>query len=142
MCRTGFDTCRHHHPPGFHFSIEFNYLEYRSRATHLDLPLPIQLCGINSAMFKISIIEARGHRKLVLEGKLVSPWTAEVESTWRSAEQPHGRLIVDLTNVTLISPDGEETLLRMMKEGARFTCRNVLTKHVLRQLARRCRCQR
>jgi hypothetical protein len=30
--------------------------------------------------------------------------------------------------------------LRLMEDGAKFFCRDVLTKHVLRQLARRCGC--
>jgi hypothetical protein len=92
-------------------------------------------------MFKISIVESRGQRRLVLEGKLVAPWTAEVESAWKNAgEQLEGRkLIIDLANVTLISVDGQNTLLRLMREGARFSCCDVLTKHVLQQLARRCR---
>jgi hypothetical protein len=92
-------------------------------------------------MFKISIVEGRGKRRLVLEGKLVRPWTAEVESAWRNAgEQLRGRkLIIDLANVTLISPDGENTLFRLMQDGAKFSCVGVLTRHVLKQLARRCR---
>jgi anti-anti-sigma regulatory factor len=93
-------------------------------------------------MFKISIVETRGQRRLVLEGTLIHPWTAEVERAWKDAgEQRQGRkLIVDLSNVTLISEDGKNTLFNLMREGARFSCRSVLTKHVLKQLARRCRC--
>jgi hypothetical protein len=94
-------------------------------------------------MFKISIVETPGQRRLVLEGKLVSPWTAEVESAWRTAgEQLQGRkLVIDLRNVTLISAEGENTLYELMKEGAKFSCADVLTKHVLRRLARRNHCR-
>jgi anti-anti-sigma regulatory factor len=94
-------------------------------------------------MFRISTIETNGQRRLVLEGKLVPPWTAEVENAWkRAGEQLEGRkLIIDLTNVTLISSDGENTLYRLMQDGAQFACGDVLTKHVLKQLARRCRCE-
>ena len=93
-------------------------------------------------MLKISIVEARGQLKVLLEGKLVRPWTAEVESAWRNAgENLQGRkLVIDLTNVTLISREGENTILKLMTDGAKFSCRDVLTKHVLRDLARRCRC--
>jgi hypothetical protein len=95
-------------------------------------------------MFKISIVETRGQRRLVLEGRLVRPWTAEVESAWRNAaQQLEGRkLIIDLANITLISRDGEDTLFELMKDGARFSSGDVLTKHVLKQLARRCRWKR
>lgn len=94
-------------------------------------------------MFKISIIETRGQRKLVLEGKLVPPWIGEVETAWRNARQQleGRRLVVDLTNLTHISPDGETALSKMMTDGAKFSCRDVLTKHVLKQLARKCRCK-
>ena len=92
-------------------------------------------------MFKISIVETHGQRRLVLEGKLGSPWTAELESAWRNArEQLQGRkLIIDLTDVTLISADGENMLFKLMSDGAKFCCADVLTKHVLKQLARECR---
>jgi anti-anti-sigma regulatory factor len=93
-------------------------------------------------MFKISIVETDGQRRLVLAGKLVSPWTTELETAWLSAaEQLRGRkLVVDLTDVTVISPDGENTLFKLMKNGAQFSCDGVLTRHVLKQLARRCQC--
>ena len=94
-------------------------------------------------MFKLSTVETHGRRKLVLEGKLVAPWTQEVERAWHSAQEHlEGRkLVIDLRNVTLISPDGENTIFHLMCEGARFTCGGVLTKHLLRILARRCRCR-
>ena len=94
-------------------------------------------------MFKLSTLETDGQLKLVVEGKLVAPWTAEVESAWRNArEHLEGRkLIIDLTNVTLIGSDGESTLLKLIREGARFTGCGVLTKHMLKQLARKCRCE-
>ena len=94
-------------------------------------------------MFKISVVETHGQRRSILEGKLVRPWTVEVESAWKSiAEQLDGRkLVVDLTNVTLISADGENTLFKLMRDGATFYCGDVLTKHVMKQLARRCRCE-
>ena len=93
-------------------------------------------------MFKMSIIEAHGHRRLVLEGKLTPQWTAEVESAWKNAEEDLERRkpIIDLTNVTFISPDAQDSLYKLMRAGARFCCGDVLTKHVLKQLARRCRC--
>ena len=92
-------------------------------------------------MFRISIKETHGQRTLVLQGKLIPPWTTEVENAWRQAgEQLRGRkLIIDLKDVTVISPDGEDTLFRLMRDGAHFTCCGVLTKHMLKRLARRCR---
>ena len=94
-------------------------------------------------MLKISVVETHGQRRLVLEGKLAGPWTTEVEKAWRDAgSRLQGRkLIVDLSNVTLISADGEDMLLRLMGEGAKFSCGGVLTKHVLKRLAQRGGCK-
>jgi hypothetical protein len=93
-------------------------------------------------MFKISVVENDGQRKLVLEGTLVHPWTAEVEEAWRGVLRGASdrKPIIDLANVTAISRDGEETLFKLMSEGARFRCVDVFTKDVLKRLAKKIRC--
>ena len=65
-----------------------------------------------------------------------------METDWtRAGEQLDGRkLVIDLTNLTRIDRDGENTLLNLMREGAKFSCGDVFTRHMLRQLARKCRC--
>ena len=90
-------------------------------------------------MFKISIIDTPSQRTLVVEGTLVGPWIAELSTTWRNAcRELHGRkLVVDLRNLTTISRAGEDAIFDLMKEGAKFSCGNVLTNHVLKQLARK-----
>lgn len=94
-------------------------------------------------MFRLSKVDTNGQRTLVLEGRLISPWTKEVETAWQRAKQESDsrKLVVDIRNVTLIGPDGEATLLKLMRDGAKFTCGGVLTRHLLRQLARKCRCR-
>jgi hypothetical protein len=91
-------------------------------------------------MLKISTINRRSERRLVVEGKLVQPWIGELRSTWRSAgEDLQGRkLVIDLSNATVISQEGKDELLELMKEGAKFSCCGVLTKYVIKQLAHRC----
>jgi len=91
-------------------------------------------------MFKISIIDTRRERTLLVEGTLIAPWITELQRVCRNAgQEPQRRkLVIDLTNVTLISQEGENTLLELMRNGAKFSSGGVLTKHVLRQLARRC----
>ena len=93
-------------------------------------------------MLKISIVETQGMRRLVLEGKLLRPWTEEVERAWRDAgAHLDGRkLIVDLANVTLIGPDGENVLLELIRSGAKFSCEGVFNKHLLEELSRRGGC--
>lgn len=75
----------------------------------------------------------------MVEGKLVPPWTTELERVSREATQEleGRRLAIDLSNVTVISSEGEDTLFQLMKSGARFSCCGVLTKHVLKRLARK-----
>jgi hypothetical protein len=93
-------------------------------------------------MFKISVVENDGQQKLVLEGTLVYPWTAEVEKAWRGATSGASdrKPIIDLQNVTAINRDGEETLYKLMSQGARFRCVDVFTKDVLKRVARKIRC--
>lgn len=90
-------------------------------------------------MFKISITETPYKRTLLVEGKLIPPWTAELHRAWREANNNlDGRkLAIDLSDVTTINPEAEDTLFDLMKEGAKFTCCGVLNKHVLKRLARR-----
>jgi hypothetical protein len=93
-------------------------------------------------MFKISVVESDGQQKLILEGTLVPPWTAEVEKAWRGVATGDSdrKPIIDLQNVTAINRDGEETLYKLMSAGARFRCVDVFTKDVLKRVARKIRC--
>jgi hypothetical protein len=93
-------------------------------------------------MLKISIVETQGMRRLVLEGKLLRPWTDEVERAWKNAGEHLGgrKLVVDLANVTLIGPEGESVLLALIQSGAKFSCEGVFTKHLLSELTRRGGC--
>lgn len=92
-----------------------------------------------SYTLKISILDSSGRRRLVLEGTLSAPWTEELRAAWTTAnaDLENRKLVVDLKNVTAITQDGENTILTLMSEGARFRSRGVLTKHVLRVLSRK-----
>jgi hypothetical protein len=93
-------------------------------------------------MFKLSIIESHGQPTLILEGTLVPPWTAEVEKAWQlfASDASDRKPMIDLANVTAINKEGEETLYKLMTQGARFRCVDVLTRHVLKRLAKKVRC--
>jgi len=88
-------------------------------------------------MLKISILDTPSQRRLLVEGKLVGPWTTELASVWRQAKADlNGRaLIIDVKGLTAITEDGENVLLKLMKEGASFRSPGVFTKHVLKRLA-------
>ena len=89
-------------------------------------------------MFKITAIDNDSQRTLVLEGRLVDPWVAELERTWSEARDVFS-VSIDLRDVTAISDQGEALLRKMMCEGATFhCCRGVLTRHVVRRLMQKC----
>src|SRR5882672_3273888 len=90
-------------------------------------------------MLKISVIDRGTERRLVLEGKLIAPWVAELRTAWQAADGQVGgpALVVDLRNVTVISQEGENALLELMSEGAKFRFSGVLIRHLIHELARR-----
>ena len=90
-------------------------------------------------MFRVSTVDTRSERTLVVEGTLVGPWVAELRTSWRNAclELGGRQLVIDLCNLTVVSREGEEAIFGLMKEGAKFSCGDVLMKHVLKQLERR-----
>jgi hypothetical protein len=92
-------------------------------------------------MLKISIRDTPSQRRLLIEGKLIGPWAAELARVWRHATADlNGRaLIIDAGGLTAITEDGENVLLELMKEGASFRSSGVFTKQVLKRLARKVR---
>lgn len=91
-------------------------------------------------MLRISTIDTRSERRLVVEGKLIEPWVAELKLSWGTANQNlEGRkLVVDLSNATVISREGEVALEELMHEGARFSCCGVLNKYLVKRMTHRC----
>jgi len=114
------------------------FMELRCPKFGGDLPSP--RCAKRNGMLKISVIDRRKERRLVLEGKLIAPWVAELRSAWQAAanRQVGGpALVVDLRDVTVISQEGENALLELMSDDAKFRCSGVLIRHLIHQLARR-----
>ena len=95
-------------------------------------------------MLRISVMDGRPERRLVLEGKLVGPWVAELRKASKAArgEIADRALVVDVKNVCVISKEGEDALLELMSEGAMFRCSGVLTKLVIQELRRRSKKQK
>ena len=85
-------------------------------------------------MLKISIVETHKERRLVLNGSLISPWTAELQSEYdRAKTELNGReLVINLDDVTTISKEGEGVLILLMNKGIRIRCRGVFTKLMVR----------
>jgi hypothetical protein len=91
-------------------------------------------------MLRISVGESPRRCRLVVEGKLIAPWTAELAAACEKARADlRGReLIVDLRSLTAIGAEGESMLLQLISEKVKFRC-GVFTKEVLKRLASKCR---
>ena len=89
-------------------------------------------------MLKITIVEGRRRRRLIVEGRLIAPWAAELISAYETSKTDlaERELVVDLRNLTAINADGEAILLQLMREKVRFLC-GVYMREVLKQLARK-----
>jgi hypothetical protein len=92
-------------------------------------------------MMKISLVDGPTQRRLIVEGKLITPWAAELRSACEDARVDlDGReLVVEMKQVTTISQEGEKVIVELINTGVKFRCRGLFTRHVLRQLSRRAR---
>jgi hypothetical protein len=90
-------------------------------------------------MLKISLVDGARRRRLILEGKLVAPWTVELRRACEEAKADlrDRELLVEMKHVTTISQEGENVIVDLLNRGIRFRCDGVFTKHVLKQLTRR-----
>jgi len=88
---------------------------------------------------KISLVDAPTQRRLIVEGKIIMPWAAELRSACEDARVDlRGReVVVEMKHVTTISQEGENLIVELINAGVKFRCRGVFTRHVLKQLIRR-----
>jgi anti-anti-sigma regulatory factor len=88
-------------------------------------------CG----MLKITVVEDTRRRRVIVEGKLIAPWAAELTSAYQTArtDLQDRELIVDLRSLTAIGPAGDDVLLQLMREKVKLLC-GVYMKEVLKQL--------
>lgn len=87
-------------------------------------------------MLRITVENTPTEEIWTLQGRLTSPWTAELKSSWKKArgECRRGKCIVDLSEVTHIDENGEKMLAKMMNEGVEFVVRGLYAKHILEKL--------
>lgn len=92
-------------------------------------------------MLKISVIDSRRQRRLILEGKLIAPWAAELKAACDRARMDRdGRdFVVEVKHLTAINHEGEDVVLELMKDGVKFRSYGVFANQVFKQLARRMR---
>jgi hypothetical protein len=90
-------------------------------------------------MFKISMIDDARQRRMIVEGKLMAPWAAELRSACEKARADlRGReLVVEMKHITTISHEGENVILELINEGTKFRCDGLFARHVVKDLTRR-----
>jgi len=88
-------------------------------------------------MLRITVTETASEQRWVLQGRLTGSTIEELISNWRANRccSPSQNCIVDLNEVTSIDKDGEQVLLMMMKDGAKFVATGLYTKHLLESLS-------
>jgi hypothetical protein len=91
-------------------------------------------------MLKITTHAADDSTRITLEGRLAGPWIGELERCWReSAESAAGRpLIVDLTGVTFVEPEGKALLSQMYQAGADLLASGCCMRSIVEDAKTRC----
>jgi len=90
-------------------------------------------------MLKISLVDNARQRRVIVEGKLITPWSTELRSACEKARADLGdrELVIEMKHVTTISQEGENVILELIDGGIRFRCHGVFSKHVVKELTRR-----
>lgn len=86
-------------------------------------------------MLKITFHDTTESTTVKLEGKLSGPWVEELERSW-AEHSPHasGNVIMDLSDVTYIDPEGKRLLARMLNKGVCFEGTHLMTKYVIDEI--------
>ena len=88
-------------------------------------------------MLKITFIDAPEGTKVKLEGKLSGPWVEELERSWTEhSPRASENVIIDLSDVTYIDPEGKRLLARMVEKGVCFEGTHLMTKYVIDEITR------
>jgi ABC-type transporter Mla MlaB component len=88
-------------------------------------------------MLRITVTESTSEQRWILQGRLTGPTIEELITSWRANRwcQPSQNCVVDLNEITSIDKDGEQVLLMMLREGAKFVATGLYTKHLLESLS-------
>jgi anti-anti-sigma regulatory factor len=88
-------------------------------------------------MLKITFQDTADSTTVKLEGKLSGPWVEELERSWKEhSPRASENVIMDLSDVTYIDPEGKRLLARMMDKGVCFEGTHLMTKYVIDEITR------
>ena len=88
-------------------------------------------------MLKITIHPEAGAARLTLEGRLAGPWVEELDRCWReAASSQQNHLVVDLSGVTFIDPQGKALLTKMWQQGVKLHAVGCLTRCIVEEISK------
>jgi hypothetical protein len=88
-------------------------------------------------MLRITVSETTSEQRWILQGRLTGSAIEELVTSWRANRRcPRSQsCIVDLNEITSIDKDGEQVLVMMIQDGAKFEVTGLYTKHLLESLS-------
>jgi hypothetical protein len=88
-------------------------------------------------MLRITVTETTSEQRWILQGRLTGSTIEELITSWRANQrcQSSQSCVVDLNEITSIDRDGEQVLLMMLRDGAKFVATGLYTKHLLESLS-------
>jgi ABC-type transporter Mla MlaB component len=90
-------------------------------------------------MLRIGIDSGPTELRLTLEGELIEPWIAELQSVWEAQCRSCSvsRCVVDLDDVTRVDESGKRILAAMKGKGAELFATGVSMKHLIKGLKKK-----
>ena len=87
-------------------------------------------------MFRITIHNEDSTTCFVIEGKLVGPWVEELKQCWQAitSSEPGSALLLDLSAMTLIDPEGKALLAEMHHQGVRLSAIGLMTQAIIEEI--------
>ena len=84
-------------------------------------------------MLKVTLYTEQKLNRLVVEGRLVDPETAELVRAWLQAREAHPfqAIEVDLSDVTYADRVGRELLCAMRRQGVRLVGTGAMTRTLI-----------
>ena len=88
-------------------------------------------------MLKITFNDTPESTTVKLEGKLSGPWVEELERSWTEhSPLASENVIIDLSDVTYIDPEGKRLLARMVDKVVCFEGTQLMTQYVIDEITR------
>src|SRR3954470_7948434 len=91
-------------------------------------------------MLRITVERDSTKATLKLAGKLTGPWIEELERTWNevSGQALSDGVLLDLSDVTFVAPEGRKQLKSMCEKGVRFKAAGCFGKGMIDEIVRDC----